>query len=297
MLASRMCQLCNFDQSYIVYEGSIRSGLPGTTTNGYKILECHHCKIQYLDPQPENPLQKYEDGSYRKDYDGAENLSSYRQKHDKDQSLKISLIGTEKLRDIAIADVGCGAGAFLDLVKGMALRTIAVEPMLSYHDYLSKNFTACYRSTSEFSKNELNTVDIITTFAVIEHVQNPLVFLKELRVALKPGGYLCLTTPNRREILMTTNEVSFKPHFYRTAHLWYFDRESLINLAEQAGFKVKSFHTFHTYNFSNYVVWLRDRKVSGKDSIFKEFTSEIDDAWRSFLERNELADQIYMELI
>ena len=43
-----------------------------------------------------------------------------------------------------------------------------------------------------------NTYDCIVSFQVIEHIQNDVLYLKELHRVLKPGGIALLTTPNRK---------------------------------------------------------------------------------------------------
>ena len=43
-----------------------------------------------------------------------------------------------------------------------------------------------------------NSFDSIVSFQVIEHIQDDMLFLKEIHRVLKPGGIALLTTPNRR---------------------------------------------------------------------------------------------------
>lgn len=41
-----------------------------------------------------------------------------------------------------------------------------------------------------------NSVDFVVTFQVIEHIENDVLFLKEIHRVLKPGGKAIITTPN-----------------------------------------------------------------------------------------------------
>lgn len=295
-MVNQFCLICKSSNLELAYKGVVRTGSPGSFVEGYRVQECRGCRAQFLEPRPSDPMLAYQNGSYRESYDGSTDVSSFRKKHDKDQALKLSLVGPENFRDKDIADVGCGAGSFLDLVKGMAARSVGIEPMKEYKSYLINTFDAYYPSTEEFSKSEFGKIDLITCFAVIEHVSDPLSFLKSLKTSLKSTGRLCLTTPNRREILMMTHGEEFRQHFYRTAHCWYFDCDSLKSLAERAGFKIQFLRAFHTYDLSNYLVWLREGKASGLDALMGEFSPELNASWRTYLESNYLADQLYMEL-
>jgi len=44
---------------------------------------------------------------------------------------------------------------------------------------------------------ETNSVDLIYSYAVLEHVDNPPTFVSEVERVLKPGGWFCAWTPNK----------------------------------------------------------------------------------------------------
>ena len=295
-MSDQFCKICNSNKLDIVYDGPIRAGTNGKTAEGYRIFECIYCRSQFLTPMPEDALIAYQDGTYREEYDGAKNIEEFRSKHDKDQAIKLSLVGLENIRGRAVGDVGCGAGCFLDLINGIASRTVAVEPMTEYKKYLQITADAHYFSTNQLAEFESGKLDLIFGFAVIEHIHDPVAFLKSLKSVLNKSGKICLTTPNRKEILMETNGKKFFKHFYRTAHCWYFDIESLKFLARHVGLKITTTRTFHTYDISNYLIWLRDGEAPGHRTLLDEFSHELNATWRAFLESKNLADQIYVEL-
>lgn len=285
------CRLCGGTRSVVVYEGPVRAGAFGVEASGHRVLECRHCKVQRLEPAPADALAAYTDGSYRAGYDGSAEAADFHRKHDKEQSLKLSLVGLDNLRGKAVADVGCGAGAFLDVAGGAAARTVAVEPMKAYHPHLKKRFDSLYGDDDALAKGESGKLGLVTAFAVVEHVADPLAFLKNLRASLAKGGRLIVTTPNRDEILMRLHAERFRPFFYRTAHLWYFNAASLQSLGRRAGLKPVSTRTFHTYDLSNLALWLRDGRPTGQGRA-PEFGPVLDAAWRGHLEVEGWADQL-----
>jgi len=46
-----------------------------------------------------------------------------------------------------------------------------------------------------------NSLDIVLSSEVVEHLPDPMPALKEMRQVLKPGGYAVITTPNPRNLL------------------------------------------------------------------------------------------------
>src|SRR6476660_1519993 len=120
-----VCGSCN-DQ--VVYEGPIRDGRFGRLTeSNFKVLRCTSCGVDRLDPLPADAAA-YESGRYRESVDGTKALNDYYDNHDSEVAGRLELIGSAGIRGRAVMDVGCGAGAFLDVVKGMSARTIGIEP-------------------------------------------------------------------------------------------------------------------------------------------------------------------------
>ncbi len=80
-----------------------------------------------------------------------------------------------------------------------------------------------------------DSYDLITMIEVIEHLTDLSATLEILRAALKPGGTLFVTTPNRRgwrAILEQGNWREARKKF----HLFLFDRNSLRHHLRSAGF-------------------------------------------------------------
>lgn len=88
-----------------------------------------------------------------------------------------------------------------------------------------------------FSKSMFDTV---VMGEVIEHLENPIFVLKEVKRVLKDGGTLVGTTPNISNIQNLIYSVIFKPdkrHFRTPSHIYAFGDEELGNLLRIVGFK------------------------------------------------------------
>lgn len=295
MMQPELCHICGESSSNDIYLGPIRAGRFGAlTSSAFRVVRCVGCGVDRLDPIPADP-GAYESGVYRATVDGDSDAAAYYMNHDSELAGRLSLIGTASLRGKVIADIGCGAGAFLDMVKGLASRTIGVEPQRNFGPVLIAKNHGHYPYAHVLAAAEPNSVDIAFSFQVIEHVPDPLQFLKDVSACIKPGGMLHLTTPNRNDILMLVGNEAYRRFFYRIAHFWYFDAASLREVARRAGFTVKRFATPYRYDLSNFVVWLRDGRPSGVGAV-PELHGIADAAFRSQVEASGKGDIIYVVL-
>jgi SAM-dependent methyltransferase len=108
--------------------------------------------------------------------------------------------------DMVVLDVGCGRGAAVDrleknpwercrIFKGDCKRVIGIDvDEAGYENKFIDEFRLIESSTWPV---ESESVDLMFSDAVVEHIEKPDEFFSECRRVLKPGGYLCVRTPNR----------------------------------------------------------------------------------------------------
>ena len=223
--------------------------------------------------------------------DGSDLPRHYYKLHDKEQADKLKMLGTENIRGKIIAEVGCGAGSFLDILKGLASKTIAVEPTKSFHHELRAKEHVTYSNCEDALKEWTETVDIVVSFAVLEHVENPIAFLKEIKSLLKPDGFLLLSTPNAEDWLLEFMPVEYGRFFYRNVHKWYFNCESLRFVSDAVSFKDLSIKFVQRFDISNAILWAYKRSPTGLGK-FKLFDG-LDGAYKNYLEDKGRSDFIY----
>lgn len=192
-----------------------------------------------------------------------------------------------------IADIGCGAGSFLNHVEGLAEKIIAVEPTERYHSSLSSRGYDVFSYAADALTFYPEGVDIAVTFQVIEHVLNPCDFLAQIGALLKPGGVLIIATPNRNDVLLKLMPEEFPKFYYRTVHRWYFDHKSLRQCVELAGLDFVSERYVQTYGMANVLLWLEERKPNG-NSRMPGIDHTADHLWNGYLEATGQSDNIYI---
>lgn len=255
------------------------------------VRKCSECGVGFLVSGAEID---YESSEYRDLVNGEASAARYYEVHDADQAAKLDRLGPARLRGKVVMDVGCGAGSFLDLVKGYAAQTVAIEPSRSYHPTLRSQGHQVFSFSSDALSECEGQVDAAVCFSVIEHVPDPVSLLRDVRRLLRPGGEILLSTPNAADWLLELLPDAYAPFFYRVVHQWYFDHDSVQRLASEAGFARAEVSFAHNYDLSNVLLWLRDRKPTGRAAL--PVWPVLDSTFRQTLESAGRSDYLYARL-
>ncbi len=136
-----------------------------------------------------------------------------------------------------LLDVGAATGILMDLARGRGWTVEGVEPSA----WAVR--TARERYGLEIREGVLETAalpaaayDAVTMVDVIEHTARPGDAVARAAEVLKPGGILCVVTPDVRSL--AARLAGRRWWHFRPAHLSYFSRRSLDALLARAGFRV-----------------------------------------------------------
>lgn len=135
-----------------------------------------------------------------------------------------------------ILDIGCGIGYFLEEAKKRNWEVYGTE--LS-----EKSVEVCIQKGINVKEGVLNPVnyelemfDVIMSFEVIEHINNPTSELKNMYSILRKGGLVYITTPNFNSLLRYRLKAAYNIITY-PEHLTYFTPKTLIKVFSDSGFK------------------------------------------------------------
>lgn len=291
------CKLCGSEKTKIIYNGLIRNGGLGKyTENNVPMYQCDECDVIWHENDILDTKEYYESSEYRDTLEGGTDAARFYELHDGESLDKFKYTGTTIFRNKVVADIGCGCGAFLDFLKGVATTVVAVEPSEIYRKIMQQKGFRTFPYTNAAKDELAGGIDVITSFDVIEHVEDPLGFLSDIRELLSDNGQAIIGTPTdapiMRELLGAVYEQTL---LFSTQHLWIFSEKNLQRLAEQAGFSECSVKYYQRYGISNMIAWLQQEKPCGH--IQYDFVSKtLDAAYRSECERNGAADYIVMYL-
>ncbi|HEX3178539.1 MAG TPA: class I SAM-dependent methyltransferase [Methylomirabilota bacterium] len=286
--APARCAICEGKAHEVLYHGPIRVGGFGSySAEPETVWRCVECGAGRL---PVSSVD-YETSEYRMLVDTADTVDAFRRTHDGEQPEKLRMLGTSELRDRVVMDVGCGGGAFLDLVRGFARTTIGVEPATSLRRAVREAGHLAFAYCADVPAEWAGRVDVAVAFSIIEHVEDPAALLRDVARLLCPGGRLLISTPNRRDLLLELLPEDYARFFYRLVHLWYFDSASLTTLLHRAGFREVSVRYVHRFDLSNAVLWLRDKRPTGIGGL--PTLRDADPVYRSVVESTGRADYLY----
>src|SRR5918993_3994173 len=130
-----------------------------------------------------------------------------------------------------ILDVGCGTGANLIMLSnyGDAEGVDVSEDALAF--CRERGLDKVRLGAGEALPYEDGTFDLVTAFDVVEHMDDDLAGLSEMRRVLRPGGRVLLFVPTFMFLWGLQDEVSNHRRRYRLPEL--------RRVLEQAGFKIE----------------------------------------------------------
>jgi len=89
---------------------------------------------------------------------------------------------------------------------------------------------------------EAGSFDVLTSFEVIEHINNPVPEIKNFNTLLRPGGAVYITTPNFNSLVRTYVGSAWNVITY-PEHLSYYTPHTISRLFRDAGFHRRSMAT------------------------------------------------------
>lgn len=288
------CRICNQERVTVIYDGQIRDGGVGRKTSQVvKMFQCEGCGIIWHDPVEEDYEEYYESTRYREELESTTSIEKFYELHDEETLNKLTYTGTKIYRDKLVMDVGCGGGAFLDYLLGVAKRIIGVEPSTVYRNEMSKKGYKTYKYMKDAMNEYGNCIDVITSFDVIEHVNNPEEFLKEVYQLLNENGQAIIGTPTQTPIMCSLLGDTYKEFLFSVQHPWILNEKGLRMLAERVGFNKVEVKYYQRYGIGNCISWLINKEPRG--NIKFDFISEtLDEVWKKECNSSKLSDYIVL---
>jgi len=221
------CVICNTSKLTKVKEGK------------FYFIYCNTCGVKYHYPLPttEYLANWYSSKGLAKRWKG--NIltainTNYKQNKGNYKSY-LDLIKDVPVNGSAL-DIGCYAGHFLTHLILHGFTGIGIDLNAGLIEYGKKTFNIDLRhgdvSTMKFSTNYFR---LITCHQVLEHVNNPYTFLKEINRILTPGGFIAISVPDAS----CNKKISYPEH------LFHFTKNSIAHLLTRLSLTFTIAHNAH----------------------------------------------------
>ena len=135
-----------------------------------------------------------------------------------------------------LLDVGCGIGFFLDEAKKRGWEVYGTEYSERLIGLLREKGITIHEGQLSSENYEEGFFDVVTSFEVIEHINNPTSEIKQIAKLIRKGGLVYLTTPNFNSLLRRKLKIKYNVINY-PEHLSYYTPSTIARLFTSNGFK------------------------------------------------------------
>lgn len=284
------CPICESPKVTII-DTEIRNQILNET----KAYKCSNCEIHFLHPyQTDDEIKEFYDGEYRREYtDENYHFDSIKKetfiKFLPEAKQRVDRVKKLVSKNDDILEIGCASGYFLETIKQDVSNVYGLELDKSNIEFCNK--------INIIVKSELHSFNIkfdkIFMFHVLEHINNPIEYLKNLKKYLKKDGLLFIEVPNNDDALLSLYNIQeFRDFYYQNAHLWYFNDKSLNYVLDKSGYNI-DINFIQRYGLSNHLNWLSNKKP-GDNKLYNEFfNKKLDKDYRENIIENKKSDTIF----
>lgn len=272
------CPICNSNKKKVLFHNKVWGGKKTD-----KFIKCLNCDIVFLHPLPTNDdLNKF-----------YTNYSNYMINRSVDQNWR-DLKTTYKIlskRDIPlrkkfidkyfikgdVCDVGSSVGFMLDFFKSNNFKAVGIEPSLSEYNYSISNNNIVYKNFKDLKNKKFSNV---TSYFVIEHLIDPINFIKSCLKLTKKRGRFIFEIPHRNDFLLTNMKSnSYKDFILQKMHIMYYSYDALEFMLKKIKKKYK-IEFGQKYGLDNHLMWATTN--SNKESKFK-FSKKLNEQYKKEL--------------
>lgn len=193
------CPLCQYSGTFSLFE----------VINQHRVFECPACGLQFTYPvnamdyeevYSENVknLLKFSEHAFYKSYTKLDEKEKERRRWERVPRFNVLLPILSLLPKGRLFDVGCSTGNFLIIAKRFGFEVYGMEASKTAVELGKKKYglkIANALTFEELPQEFKGPYKVITAFEVIEHVEEPLKFLKGIYDLLEEEGFVILSCP------------------------------------------------------------------------------------------------------
>ena len=292
---SNKCRSCLSKKKQKIFGKNVYGGI-----RKQHFYQCSQCHIVYLFPIIE---KKKEEKFYKLNFEKFMNERSKNEikwddpkKHSISNShefkRRIKFLNINKLKNKNIMEIGSSSGFMLKPLEKYNSKLYGIEPSDNFRNYTNKNNIKTYKSIDEALKLKKKSIDLLLHYFVLEHIDDPVKFIKKSMKFLKKNGQLIFEVPNINDPLITIfKSKAFDNFYWSVVHHWYFSSITLGNLLTKNNIK-HEFYFDQRYDLSNHFTWLKEGRPGGTNKYSKYFSKTLNKRYKEDLINSGYCDTL-----
>jgi len=265
-------------------------------SKNHKIITCIKCGHVQLYPIPsKNDDREF----YNKDlqlkntkYSGT--INELRIKNMEDTLRQAAFVRKIVPKKGSILEIGSGYGFFLEEMnrRGFKITGIEISQERIKHCKKLTNVKILNVDLNE-QLPELPNFDTIVMFHILEHLIEPLNYLKKLNNLLKSKGRIVVEVPNCEDLLLENNS-AYAKWYWQRAHIHYFSKTILKQMLVKSGFKKVNIFGVQRYGLENMFNWQINFKPQLQNPSFSTSNEYawLERIYKEFLQKKLKSDTL-----
>jgi len=228
-----VCLLCGGDSTTPMHEKA-----------PFRIVRCTGCGFVYTLPRlpPEALYSMYQDDYWESDSAKDFGYTDYvadSELYRRTFRMRSALLRKHRPPPARILDIGCAAGFALEVLaeQGYEVRGVEISARMAAESARRLGAEKVHQGPLTDDVFPGETFDIVTLWDVIEHVEDPVALLRQVRERLRPEGILLIETQNVASLFARLLGVNWQ-HYKFQEHLYHFDPKTIRVLLGKAGFEL-----------------------------------------------------------
>ena len=167
-------------------------------------LICRHCGLVFLSPRfDELSLREFYQAEYRVLNSGDEGPTKEDLRVQQARAGHLARVVKSQVREVrSHLDIGCSAGELLSAIRAAYcdvanFKSVGIELSRAHRSWCEQRGLLVYPTVEDFLAGGAREFDLVTLSHVLEHLVDPVGFLRDLRLkVVSSTGFLLLEVPN-----------------------------------------------------------------------------------------------------
>lgn len=284
----KSCLLCNHNK-FETISSKIRD------SKKHKIIKCRKCNHIQIFPVPtiDEDKEFYDKNLQDKNINYFGGINEQRKKSLEDTLRRLNMIKKYVKKSDKILEIGSGHGFFLESMHKQGYKITGIE-ISKEKRLLAKRITKAKILDIDINQKipKLEKFNVIILFHVLEHIIDPVEFLKKLKSMLSTNGKIIVEVPNSDDLQLMNNQ-KYTEFYWQRAHIHYFNPTRLKIVFKKAGLTREIFG-IQRYSIENMLSW----KITGKPQLHEPtYSLEKPYDWLDDLYKNKLENLLKCDTI